>query len=547
MIPVVDAMSDPHLFGRWFNAPSWATWRAVLRAAYALPMSDDDLDLFRAVAGNRAPPTRPVKELWAIAGRRSGKDSVASLIAAHTAAMMDFRPRLRPGERASILCLAVDRAQARIVHRYVRGYFDQIPLLKPLVVTDSDEVLELNNGNEIIVATNSFRAIRGKTYAAAILDEAAFWRDDNFANPDKEVYEAILPGFATLDDSALLVGITTPYMRAGLAYDKWEQHFGKDDDDVLVVYGPSTAFNPSLPQAIIDRALARDPERGKSEWLAQWRDLESAFLPLELIQSAVEPGLAARPPVAQHSYTAFTDPAGGAGSDSFTAAICHAESGVAVLDALYERAPPFSPQATVAEIASLLRQYGIHRATGDRYAGDWPAEAFRDHGVTYEPSELTRSEIYAEAIPLFTSGRVRLLDNRRVVDQFAGLRRRVQPGGREQIDHGPNAHDDLCNSAAGALVMVGTDPLAVWRRLADNERGIEPPPPRDDGDDTDTEFSPLVAGPGQVLVDMPRHLNVALDTGIYPLRPGRQAVPPEVAQHWIVRRFVISEEPDHAA
>src|SRR5207248_2452 len=81
----------------------------VLKAAYAEPMSDDDLNLFRAVAGNRAPPRTPVKELWAIAGRRSGKDSVASLIAAHTASMLDFRPRLRPGERASILCLAVDR------------------------------------------------------------------------------------------------------------------------------------------------------------------------------------------------------------------------------------------------------------------------------------------------------------------------------------------------------------------------------------------------------------------------------------------------------
>jgi hypothetical protein len=49
-------------------------------------------------------------------------------------------------------------------------------------------------------------------------------------------------------------------------------------------------------------------------------------------------------------------------------------------------------------------------------------------------SDLTRSEIYVETIPLFTSGRVRLLDHKKCVDQFAGLRRKVQPGGREQID-----------------------------------------------------------------------------------------------------------------
>ena len=45
-----------------------------------------------------------------------------------------------------------------------------------------------------------------------------------------------MPSFATLDDTALLVAISTPYMRSGLAYEKWEQYYGKDnDDDVLVV------------------------------------------------------------------------------------------------------------------------------------------------------------------------------------------------------------------------------------------------------------------------------------------------------------------------
>lgn len=478
MIPITAAMTDPCLFGPWFAGDSWATWRAVLAAAYALPMTEADIARFRAVAGTRAPPRRPVKELWAIAGRRSGKDSVASLIAAYTAALLDFRDRLRPGERASILCLACDRSQARLVHRYTRGYFDQIPLLRPLVVSDNDEVLELSNRNEIIIGTNSFRAIRGKTYAVAILDEVCFWRDDNFANPDKEVYEAILPGFATLDAAALAVGISTPYMRSGLAYEKWEAHFGRDDDDVLVVAGPSTAFNPTIPQAVIDRALARDPERAKAEWLGQWRDLETSFLPTELILSAVDTGVAARPPDHNRTYTAFVDAAGGAGTDSFTCAIGHHSEDVAILDALYERPPPFSPRATVAEIAGLLKQYGISRVTGDRYAGDWPAEAFREHGVTYEPAGRTRSEIYVEAIPLFTSGRVRLLDNKRLVDQFAGLRRRVQPGGREQIDHGANAHDDLCNAAAGVLVGAAADPLRIWDRLAEGIGEYRPPPLR---------------------------------------------------------------------
>jgi hypothetical protein len=471
MISITDAMSDPQLFGPWFSAPSWATWRACLKAAYCEPMTPEDLTLFHAVAGGRALPTQRVKELWAICGRRAGKDSLAALIAAYTGALLDFRDRLRPGERASIACLGVDRTQSRIVHRYIRAFFDQIPLLRPLVAADNDEVLELNNGNEIIISTNSFRAIRGKTYAIATLDEICFWRDENSASPDKEVVEAILPGMATLDDTALLIGISTPFMRAGLAYEKFDRHFGHDDPDVLIVHGPSTAFNPTLPPQVISRALARDPERAKAEWLAEWRDLESAFLPREVIQAAIDTGVAARLPLQDPEYVGFVDAAGGAGQDAFTAAVAHDEGGLAVLDALYEKTPPFSPQQTVAEISGLFAEYRVSTIEGDRFAGAWPAEAFAGHNITYTPAERTRSEIYQETIPLFTSGWVRLLDHKKLADQFAGLRRRVQPGGREQIDHGPNAHDDLCNAAAGALVraQVGDQ---QWREIV---RSLLPP------------------------------------------------------------------------
>jgi hypothetical protein len=35
-------MEDSDAFGPWFEGDSWASWRALLRAAYALPMSDAD-------------------------------------------------------------------------------------------------------------------------------------------------------------------------------------------------------------------------------------------------------------------------------------------------------------------------------------------------------------------------------------------------------------------------------------------------------------------------------------------------------------------------
>jgi len=221
------AITDPDLLGLAFAGDSWATWRAILKAAYAELLTAHEKELFQAVA-ERDPPRHRVRELWVIAGRRAGKDSIASAIAT-TAALTDYRQYLRPGERASVLCLAVDREQAKIVNRYVKGYFQSVPLLHRLAVRENDDGLELVNNCDVVVATNSFRSVRGRTIACAIFDEVAFWRDETCATPDVETYNAVLPGLVTLP-GALLVGITTAYRKSGLAYTKWQQHFGKPDE-----------------------------------------------------------------------------------------------------------------------------------------------------------------------------------------------------------------------------------------------------------------------------------------------------------------------------
>jgi hypothetical protein len=86
---IVAAMDHPGLFGQWFSGPSWDNWRAVLKAAYALPMRDDEGAFFKSVAGDRDPPTKRVRELWVVGGRRSGKDSIASLILGYSAGLFD--------------------------------------------------------------------------------------------------------------------------------------------------------------------------------------------------------------------------------------------------------------------------------------------------------------------------------------------------------------------------------------------------------------------------------------------------------------------------
>jgi hypothetical protein len=108
----------------------------------------------------------------------------------------------------------------------------------------------------------------------------------------------------------------------------------------------------------------------------------------------------------------------------------------------------------VAEIAALLKSYGCSLVVGDKYAAKWVIEAFAKVGITYRHSDADRSAVYLDCLPLFTSGRVRLIDSTRLISQFAALERRVFPTGRDRVDHGRAGRDDLCNAAAGCLVLA---------------------------------------------------------------------------------------------
>jgi len=161
-----------------------------------------------------------------------------------------------------------------------------------------------------------------------------------------------------------------------------------------------------------------------------------------------------RPYDRRNLYGAFVDPSGGA-HDSFTLGIGHKEGQTSVLDVIREVRPPFAPEAVVEQFCQVLRQYKICGIRGDKYAGECPVEQFRKRGVTYEPSEHSKSELYRDALPLINSRTAALLDDSTLRRQLVALERKTTRGGKDSIDHSPGARDDVANAAAGALVYAG--------------------------------------------------------------------------------------------
>ena len=174
-----------------------------------------------------------------IIGRRGGKSRMAAAVAVYCAAFV--KHRLAAGEIGMVLVLAASTAQAKTVFEYIRGFLDNSPALRKEVLNANQTEITLRNGIVIGVHSNSFRTIRGRTIVAAIFDEVSFWRDEASAVPDVEVYRAVMPSLATCN--GMLIGISTPYRKTGLLYQKHRDHWSVDGDEVLVVQGSTQTFN----------------------------------------------------------------------------------------------------------------------------------------------------------------------------------------------------------------------------------------------------------------------------------------------------------------
>lgn len=449
MTTIRDAMTDPALFGDTFGGESFTAWRALLSGFYGLDLDPTEAAIWQEVTGRTETPQEAHDELWLAVGRRGGKSHAAALVAVYEAAFTDHRPKLSPGEWATVALIAADRAQARTLLRYVRGLFDH-PMLRPLVARETETALELTTRTAIEVATASHRSTRGYTLAAVIADEIAFWNVDG-ARPDVEIVAALRPALATLGGK--LVALSSPYARRGMLWETYRRHYGKVGR-LLVAQAPSRTMNPTLPERVVEDAIKDDAARAGAEYLAQFRSDIEQFLSVEVVSVAQREGPLELPRRKGHQYFAFVDPAGG-GADEFTISIAHDEKGVVVVDLV--RGTKGNPAHITADYAELCRSYGIRRVHGDRYAGDWPRTEFRKHGIAFHDAPGTRSELYLSLLAALNSGRVELPPCPVVERQLIGLERRATRGGRDIIDHAPGASDDRANAAAGVVALLATE------------------------------------------------------------------------------------------
>ena len=445
---ILDVMTNA--LGHVFAGHSWQPWRVALSVLFGLGVPADGLELFRGCTGRTASPKRPYGAAWFLCGRRSGKSLVGALAALYCACFRRYA--LQPGEYGVVMLLAADRMQARVLMRYVKGLIHAVPMLAEQIVNETQESLELKGRIVIEVHTSSYRRVRGRTCVACICDEICFWStDQNSADPDVEVLNAVRPSMATIENGVLMI-FSSVYARRGEGWLAYERFYGRDDAAELLWVAPTWVMNPLLSREsdVIERAYATDESSAAAEYGSEWRRDIELLLTREAVEAVIVPGRLELAPLPDVQYFGFVDPSGGS-ADSMTLAIGHTAEGRHMLDLLREVIPPFSPAHVVSQFADVCHQYGVTELVGDRWGGEFAREPFRERGIQYTLAELTASDLLRSVLPIIHSTSCELLDVPRLRSQLVRLERRTSRTGKDSVAGPPNGHDDLAVAVAGLM------------------------------------------------------------------------------------------------
>jgi len=108
-ISILEALAEPSLLGSALvgDIQSWSSWLAFLACFFGLPLSQDQIALFRQCTARTTIPTAPFSTVFAVCGRGAGKSFMLCLIATYLACFRDWGRALAPGGKPIVRRIAL--------------------------------------------------------------------------------------------------------------------------------------------------------------------------------------------------------------------------------------------------------------------------------------------------------------------------------------------------------------------------------------------------------------------------------------------------------
>jgi hypothetical protein len=397
---------------------------------------------------------------WVIGGR-SGKSYLGALAILWRGLVSDLT-QLAPGEEATGLIVCPDLRLARHTLQYIRGAV-KLPQVASAIKLKGDSsdncTIERPDGKCVtfsaLPATSGGSAVRARTLVAAMLDECAFFRDDDYAVNDRDIYQAVsprvtIPGGFTLSSS-------TPWAEAGLLHEDWAENWGHPESGVAahVSTGLMRADSPVL-LAEIEHSRNKDPKNAAREFDAQFGVVSNGlFFPSETVATSIQTGQIIIPVAPKARVLIVCDASFSQQSeDKFGwAAVTSAadpydragdEKRARRLTVVHE-CDAWEVDRSPREMARRLRdevceRYGTRQIIIDQFSDLAFAELCSDVGLLVDivkwvggDSEDSKAERYRRTRTSMLSGQLHLPDSPVLKKDLAACKSKLLPGGGESI------------------------------------------------------------------------------------------------------------------
>ncbi|HYP87900.1 MAG TPA: hypothetical protein VEQ59_07095 [Polyangiaceae bacterium] len=330
---------------------------------------------------------------------------------------------------------------------------------------------------EVFAASRGGDAVRGVPILGALLDEAAFFLDEQNVVNDRDIFNAIVPRL--LPGGQILV-VSSPWGMRGLLFDEFSTNHGAPRTAIAAFCPTAVMRDEPEMQDMIATAYERDPVNAARELGASFASNEEALLSAGDVDAMIDVGVLERPPMKQISgwpvrYVIGLDV--GLRHDGSGIVVAHHERDAAdraydpiVVDYVESIAPKRGGRIelkTVEDaVVEVSRRYGNAPVWHDGHLADALAPRLKERGVKCHEAKMSSAPQADRASLLVQRARtklLRLVEHPTLIAELKNLRLTRHAGGRISVaaPTGRNFHDDVSDALLLALEAAVALPASV--------------------------------------------------------------------------------------
>jgi len=399
-------------------------------------------------------------------GRRSGKSLAAAAVLVWDATLRDLRSYLRPDERRFCVGIATNQRQSRLLLEAARGIVTRSPMLRHLLVEETEDELRFSTGATIVAFPATARGIRGWAVSSIVFDEMAHMLDAESNQSAEPLWRALIPASAQFGDRSRVVASSTPYGEGGLFHDLYVKAEAGELDDAHAMRATTAEANPRIDPDFLRREHERDPESFRGEYLAEFLGSGGAFIDSDRLAACVT-NRDELHRLDGNDFIAALDP--GFASDPFGLVVVGRDSPdtgrlrVAVARSWRpKRGMTFEERrhvedSVLGEVAELCAAYGVTRAVTDQHLAPAIVSNLARRGIHVEvlPMTATTKDLaYQELRQRINDATLELYPHPDLLAELRRLRTRFAAGRSSVVNpRVSGSHGDLAQALA----------LGVWQ------------------------------------------------------------------------------------